>query len=241
MILRRVYFLIGTIVFLPFLLIGAPLVIAAVTLGGEKRGGHWAYGIMRYWSRWYSVLVGVRFQIEGTERIAGAPVGIFVSNHRSYWDGVATMGGVPRDFRPLGKVEISRVPIFGAMYRRVVVIVDRADHESRKHSFEALRGLLSRGISVLIFPEGTANTSAEPLLPFKDGAFRLALETSTPILPMVILGSGEVMPRQPTFTLWPGSVTVRFGDPIPTDGLTLEALPELKRQVEEAMLGLMDA
>ena len=237
---RRIYFLLGTLGFLPFLLIGAPIVIVAITVGGEKRGGHWAYLVMRYWSRWYSVLMGVGLQVEGAERIADTPVGILVSNHRSYWDGIATMGGVPRDFRPLGKIEIGRIPLFGAMYRRVVVIVDRKNHESRKHSFEELLGLLGRGISVLIFPEGTANTSAEPLLPFKDGAFRLAIETGAPVLPMVILGSSEVMSRQPVFCLWRGSVTVRFGDPIMTDGFTADSLPALRQQVEEAMLALMD-
>jgi 1-acyl-sn-glycerol-3-phosphate acyltransferase len=113
-------------------------------------------------------------------------------------------------------------------------MVDRNKLESKKKSMLALKSKLKNGISVFIFPEGKMNRSDNTLLPFHDGAFRLAIETQTPIMPMVILNSRKIMPRE-EFQPRPGTITTKFLQEVSTEGLQLKDLPLLKQKVEHMM------
>ena len=84
--------------------------------------------------------------------------------------------------RPLGKKELLNIPVFGWILRSVAVLVDRSNPESRRKSVERLNKIFKRGISVIIFPEGTTNKTDKPLTPFYDGAFRIAIENQGPYL-----------------------------------------------------------
>lgn len=103
-----------------------------------------------------------------------------------------------------------------------------------------LKEVLRRGISILIFPEGTQNRTAEPLQPFYDGAFRIAIEMQQPILPMVILNAGKLMPPR-SMHIEPGTITIRINPEIPTKGLTNADLPALRERVRSEMLSMMTA
>ena len=97
-----------------------------------------------------------------------------------------------------------------------------------------LKEVLKQGISILIFPEGTQNRSAEPLAPFYDGAFRIAIETQQPILPLVILGAGKLMPPKKIY-IEPGKIKIVVKNEISTEGLTYSDLPALKEKVMAVM------
>lgn len=103
---------------------------------------------------------------------------------------------------------------------------------------EHLKDVLRRGISILIFPEGTQNRSDQPLQPFYDGAFRIAIEMQQPILPMVILNAGKLMPPR-TMHIEAGTITIIIRPEIPTLGMKQEDLPVLRENVRKTMLEMI--
>jgi 1-acyl-sn-glycerol-3-phosphate acyltransferase len=142
---------------------------------------------------------------------------------------------VRQPVRPLGKVEMTKIPIFGFIYKNVIVTVDRTSTANRARSVQVLKSVLRRGVSILVFPEGTFNETGKPLAPFFDGAFRIAIETGTPIKPMLFLDTYDRMPPGSIFSLNPGRNRCLFLEEVPTAGLTQKDLPRLKEQVYEAM------
>ena len=140
-----------------------------------------------------------------------------------------------RPIRPLGKVEMAKIPIFGFIYKNTIVTVDRSSPQNRIKSVLILKSILSKGISVLVFPEGTFNTTHRPLKEFYDGAFRIAIETGTPIKPVLLLNSYDRMHYRSIFSLNPGISRSIFLSEISVEGLTLDDLPFLKMQVHAAM------
>src|SRR5690606_10469658 len=115
---------------------------------------------------------------------------IYVSNHTSFLDIPGLTMLLPGQFRPLAKKELLKIPVFGWIAQSAAIIVDRSSPESRKKSIDRLKNFLNAGISILIFAEGTQNRTANILQPFKDGAFRIAVDTQHPVLPIVVLGAG---------------------------------------------------
>lgn len=185
---------------------------------------------IKCWSWIYSVLNFIPYEIRNRDKIKRGASYIFVSNHTSYMDIPALVVTIKGQFRALAKKELLKLPIFGWIANIMCVSVDRSSNESRRKSMENLKRILSMGISVLIFPEGTQNRTKELLQPFYDGAFRIAVETQQPIIPIVVLGAGEIMPPGKVF-IKPGKIVVAIGDEIPTTGLTLNDVKELREKV----------
>ena len=165
---------------------------------------------------------------------------IYVGNHGSYLDAIAVCISIPQYFSPLGKVEMTKIPVFGLIYKRIVVLIDRSSKESREKSVNALKTDLAKGESILIFPEGTMNKTAAPLSEFYDGAFRIAIETKTTLMPFVMINNRELLPRINPLNAHPGQIKTIFITPVSVKGLTLDDLPTLKQKVfdlmEEAIL-----
>ncbi len=142
---------------------------------------------------------------------------IFISNHVSQLDINAASLAIPHPIVFLAKESIRKVPILGLLNERVgTVFINRSDKAgSRKAVFE-LKKTLARGISVLVFPEGTRSINGE-LKTFKKGGFHLAVEADLPIIPLHIHGTRKALPAR---SIWVNSnpIHVRFGDPIyPSD------------------------
>ena len=114
------------------------------------------------------------------------------------------------------------------------MIVDRSSGESRKKSMDKLKKILLGGLSILIFAEGTQNRTKQILQPLKDGAFRIAIDTQQPILPIVIVGAGPLMPPG-TLNLSPGKIKIIVAPEIATTGLSNEDLPALKQKTSAIM------
>lgn len=185
---------------------------------------------IKCWSRIYSILNFIPYEIRHRERIKRGKSYIFVSNHTSYMDIPALVVTIKGQFRALAKKELLKIPVFGWIAQVMCVVVDRSSNESRRKSIENLKRILGMGISVLIFPEGTQNRTKEPLQQFYDGAFRIAVETQEPILPIVVLNAGKIMPPGRAY-IQPGKIVVVVGEPIPTTGLTLADVKELREKV----------
>jgi len=199
-----------------------------------ERFGTISYQFLKLWSWTFSKLNIIRYKISGKENIEKGKAYVYVSNHTSYLDIPGVCLTVPTQIRPLAKKELKKIPIFGWIASNAAIIVDRSSNESRRKSMDHLKDVLKHGISILIFPEGTQNRGSEALQPFYDGAFRIAIETQQPILPMVILGAGKLMPPK-GFSIKSGIITIKVLKEISTEGMKLSNVTALKEKAMQLM------
>lgn len=233
--LRVIYVCYALLLFVAILLLIFPLVVLA-SLFGRVRGGNFIYRLCRIWTDTFYPLVGMwHTNIYDAPHDPGHPC-VFVFNHISYIDIPVIMKTIRRQhFRVLGKAEMASFPIFGFVYRNAVVMVNRSSPEHRAKSVSQLKSIISKGISVVIAPEGTFNTTGRPLKEFYDGAFRVAIETQTPIRPLLFLDAYDRLHYRSIFSLTPGKTTTVFLEEVPVAGMTLEDLPGLKDKVYRMM------
>ena len=237
-ILLKFYLVWVVLVFLVFMILYLPGILIPFLLG--ERYGTTGYKFLKLWSWTFSKLVFIPYVIKGRENIHPGKAYIYTSNHSSSLDIPGICLTVPRQIRPLAKKELQDLPIFGWIVRRACIVVDRSNNESRRKSMDHLKQVLRNGISIFIFPEGTQNRTNAPLMPFYDGAFRIAIETRQPVLPMVILNAGNLMPPKKYF-IKPGKITILIGPEISTESLTLADVKDLKEKTFSTMLGMIQA
>jgi len=200
--------------------------------------GSVGYFFLYLWSWIFSMLTFIRYDFRGRENLTPGKAYIYVSNHTSFLDLPGIRMTIPGQFRPLAKKELLKIPIFGWIARNATIIVDRSSSQSRKKSIDRLKIALAEGISILLFAEGTQNRSTEILQPFHDGAFRIAVDTQQPIIPMVVIGAGRLMPPG-TINLRPGRITIVVDQAIETVGLTADDVATLKQQTFDRMKELI--
>jgi len=187
--------------------------------------------LCRVWLR----LMGIRLVVEGAENIDKHRSYVIVGNHSSTLDMFVCTKGIPIYFKGLGKLELDSYPVIGLLFKVGVILIDRSNPESRTRGVELCKKELAAGNSIFIMPEGTRNRTREPLLPFKSGAFRMAIDTLTPILPFVVLHARSIYPMWEPFLLRPGRIVMRFLPPVPVEGLTEDDVPQLLEQVRTQM------
>ncbi|WP_240348185.1 lysophospholipid acyltransferase family protein [Longitalea arenae] len=215
------------------LLVIPPVVVASFF--GKVKGGNFIYRLCSYWADVWFFLVGIRHRNFYESPHDKSKQYIFVANHISYLDAPIIVKTLRQKLRVLGKVEVSKVPLFGFIYRNTVVTVDRSSAAHRANSVRILKSVIRKGISIFIFPEGTFNETGKPLKEFYDGAFRIAIETQTPIKPLLFLDSWHRMHYSSVFSLNPGCSRTVFLKEIPVAGLTVKDLEALKQQVAALM------
>jgi 1-acyl-sn-glycerol-3-phosphate acyltransferase len=158
---------------------------------------------------------------------------VVVSNHESFVD-ILLISHLPWEMKWLSKVELFRLPVLGWLMRLANDIpVHRGDRRSAIEALRLCRDRLEKKVSVMIFPEGTRSASGE-LLPFKDGAFRLAVEGGYPILPLVIAGTRPALQKH-SWRMGRSVAEVRVLPPIETAGLTTKDVPALRDRVRDAI------
>jgi 1-acyl-sn-glycerol-3-phosphate acyltransferase len=225
------------LVFTGFMILLLPGIVLPFLLG--QRFGSVGYAFLWLWSWVFSKLTFIRYRFFGRENFAKGKAYIYVSNHTSFLDIPGLTMLLPGQFRPLAKKELLKIPVFGWIAKSAAIIVDRSSHESRKKSMDRLKLFLHDGISILIFAEGTQNRTTNILQPFKDGAFRMAVDTQQPILPVVVLGAGRLMPPG-TIEVKPGLIRIYVGKEIPTDGLVVKDVAVLKQRTFDAMSEMIE-
>jgi 1-acyl-sn-glycerol-3-phosphate acyltransferase len=161
---------------------------------------------------------------------------VFVFNHISYMDIPVILKTIRRQqLRVLGKAEMVKIPLFGFIYRCTVVLVERGNPEKRAKSVYQLKSVLKKDISIVVAPEGTFNLTHRPLKEFYDGAFRIAIETQTPIKPLLFLDTYDRMGYESIFSIRPGRSRSVYLQEIPVEGLTIDDVDLLKAKVFNAM------
>lgn len=232
-LLKYIYGFYALLVFILIMFIALPFVLAASAFG--IKGGNFIYKICKVWARTWYALVGIIHK-----DVYEAPHNthqqyIFVANHISYMDIPPIVCTAKQPIRVLGKYEMVKIPVFGWIYRAAVILVDRRDAERRAKSVRALKAAVKQGISIFIFPEGTFNETGKPLKEFFDGAFRIAIETKTPIKPLLFVDTLKRLHYRGLFELTPGKNRVVYLEEISVDGLTMKDLAKLKQQVFDVM------
>lgn len=237
--MRKLFGFIFTIyafaVFISIMFILLPFIIVA-SFFGKVKGGNIIYKLCTVWAWLVLLLLGIRHKNIYEKALKPEVAYIFVFNHISYLDiPVILLSIQKRHYRILGKAEMGKIPIFGFIYSSAAVLVDRSNAEKRAKSVAQLKSIVNKGISVVIAPEGTFNTTQHPLKEFYDGAFKIAIETETPILPILFLDTYDRLSFHSIFLLNPGKSRSVFLDEIPVKGLTLNDVDFLKEKVYKVM------
>jgi 1-acyl-sn-glycerol-3-phosphate acyltransferase len=185
-------------------------------------------------------LMGWKIDVANRERLDSTRPCVFVANHQSFLD-VVTFGSVfPRRTVSAGKREIGRIPVFGWFYRLSGnLVIDRSNPRGARDSLEeAARTIRDENVSVWFMPEGHRNGGPE-LLPFKTGAFRLAIAAGVPIVPIVAAPLGAIADTRRRRAR-PGTLRVTVLDPIPPDATSPRAVAELAEATRSAMQRELD-
>jgi 1-acyl-sn-glycerol-3-phosphate acyltransferase len=219
--------------FLTMMIILIPVVLLGIF--PEPKRTVFFIRLSRYWMAIYLPLAGIRLKIWGKEKFVNGQTYIVVCNHNSFMDIPISSPGIPGGNKTIAKIELARIPLFGLIYKRGSVLVDRKEEKSRKKSYLEMKEVLSSGLHMCIYPEGTRNKTTNPLKSFKDGAFKLAIETKTPIIPAVIIGTQKMLPTDKFIYFKPGKANMIFMDPITTSDLQPKDLEDLKSKVFQMM------
>ena len=239
-IIRILYSIYALLLFLVLMLLFLPIFIVA-SFFGKVKGGNIIYDTCRIWADIWMVMIGVSHKnIYETPHDTSRQY-IFLSNHISYLDIPVMMKAIRKqNFRILGKSELGEIPVFGFIFKYAAVSVDRKNPANRAKSVLVLKSIIKRKISVFICPEGTFNETHHPLKEFYDGAFKIAIETQTPIKPVLILDTYDRLNYKNFFSLSPGRSRAVFLEETDTASLSVRDVAMLKekifRQMEDALI-----
>lgn len=221
-----------------FLWIDPLICLATVVMGTASLAasffdhtGHKQMSVARAWARLLCRLAGVSLKIEGLEHIQPKSNYIIAANHLSYMDTPVLLGYLPVDFRFMAKKGLFSIPFLGTHLASAghLPVVNDNPREGIRTLNEAAKLIAERHTSVLIFPEG-GRASDGRLQEFRDGAFFLAIKSETPVLPVALIGTYEMLPFGSGF-MKPGPVTMRIGAPVETAGRHIKERTDLSVQV----------
>lgn len=236
-ILQIIFTIYSIVLFFVLLLMLGLFIVIPVSI--SPAGGNLSFLFIRIWARTWSFGSGIRYEFHGREIIDRRQPYIYIFNHRSFLDAAIIPLAIPQQVRALGKKELSQIPFFGWVVGKVAIWVDRTDAGSRRKSIDRLVTFLNQGISAVVAPEGTRNDSEAPLLPFKTGAFRLAVDTGIPILPIAVIGANKIM-QKGSLLISPGKVKIYYSKPIyppsPSDTAISEYADKCRRRLEAMLL-----
>ncbi len=205
----------------------------AISFMKEPKRTVYFIGVSKIWMTIFLFGIACPLRIKGKHIFKSGKNFIIVCNHNSYMDVPVTCPFIPGGNKTIAKQEMSSTPVFGMLYKMGSVLVDRKSEKSRRESFIKMKEILDLGLHMCIYPEGTRNKSGEPIKPFHDGAFRLAIETGKEIIPTVIFHTKKVLPTEKTFLLWPHPLEMHFLDPVKASGES--AVAELREKVYNIM------
>jgi 1-acyl-sn-glycerol-3-phosphate acyltransferase len=210
-------------------LFSAYAILVSLVFPGENR----VHLVARTWARIMLALSGTKVEVTGAENVLADKPQVFMANHLSNFDIFIVLANIPGQFRWIAKKELFRFPLFGTAMRRAGYIeIDRQHHERALQSLDEAARKIREGKSVMTFPEGTRSRDGR-IQPFKQGIFHLAIKAGVPIVPITIIGSGEIMPKR-SLRVKPGTIRMIIDKPIDVTGYTIEnraALIELVRGV----------
>lgn len=194
------------------------------------------FKIARLWARVILIGMGFRYSVKGTENFEAGKSYMLVANHTSMTDIMLMLLAVKNHpFVFVGKKELVNIPIFGFIYKRVCILVDRENSKSRFAVFERAQNRIQQGLSICIFPEGGVPDESILLDEFKDGAFRIAIEQQLTIIPLTFYDNKKRF-SYTFFSGSPGKMRAKIHPPIETIGKTMDDKLHLKQQVRDIIL-----
>ncbi len=224
-IFGRIWAIWGLLSFAITFLIILPFSMATYLLP-EKKGQDAFIWLARLWMRCWLFLIACPLRVKGTQNFAKGQSYIVTCNHNSLMDVPLSCPFIPGGNRTIAKKSFTKVPLFGWYYAKGAVLVDRKSEESRKKSYNEMKQTLSIGLHMSVYPEGTRNRTDKPLKEFYDGAFKLAVDTQTPVIPSVIFNTKKVLPLNKPLYLMPHTLKIHFLEPVSPVGLDAKALKE---------------
>lgn len=229
-ILTRLYSLYIIAVFISlFVVFLVPFLIIA-----QRNSWHFlALKINYYWAKLFFKLSFIPYQIIYHTKPKKDQRYILCGNHFSYID-IPAMGLIPLSFKFYGKSSLATIPVFGYMYRKIHITVNRASLRSKKDSFEKAKEALDYGFNLAMFPEGGIIAKSPPTMePFKDGAFQLAVQKQVAILPITFINNHQILPDDNRYLFHRGVCKIVVHDPVFPNGTTNKEVDELKHRVYE--------
>lgn len=202
-----------------------------ISLLPEPRRSRVLHPVFRLWMGIYMPLIFCPVTRRGKDKFKKGENYVVILNHNSFMDVPVSSPWIPGPNKTLAKMEMSRIPLFGAIYKAGSILVDRKSDQSRRGSFGKMQETLELGTNLCLYPEGTRNKGGQPMQQFFDGAFRTAVKAQKPIMPGVIFNTAKVLPATKTFWMRPHPIQIHFLDPIPTTGLTTDDIPALKERL----------
>ncbi len=232
-ILARIYFVYAVSLFLLSMTIVAIVVFFFKLILSIEKFDHALHKIFQVWMGIYMPLIFCPVKHFGREHFEQGENYVVVVNHNSFLDIPVSAPGVPVTNKTLAKIEISKVPIFGYIYKQGTILVDRKNRNSRAESFAKMGEVLQSGLSLCLYPEGTRNKSNELLANFKDGAFKVAIQNQKDIIPGVIFGTKNILHPSKKMYAWPSRIEFHFLNKISVQGTEVK---ELKEETKSKML-----
>lgn len=208
--------------------------IAKNTLS-EKKASYVVQRGFQIWMGIYMPLIFCPVTHRGRDNFKKGQNYVVTLNHNTLADVPVSSPGIPGPNRTLAKVEMSKIPIFGYIYKAGSILVTRQDASSRKESIPKMIDALNQGLHLCLFPEGTRNKTDQPLARFYDGAFKVAIEAQKPIIPGLIFGTKAILDSNKKMWAWPHKVEFHFLPEISTAGLQQTDTEMLKQKVFEIM------
>ncbi|MEJ7643690.1 MAG: lysophospholipid acyltransferase family protein [Chryseolinea sp.] len=224
-ILRAVYTAYGVLVFTLLFFLSLPFFLIPMTFKSQHR----MIGIInRWWARLLFIFIAIPFKVEYRRVLDKRKTYIFCSNHFSYLD-IPASALVSHNAIFVGKTGIEVIPLFGYVYGKLHITVDRKKLKSRYESIKRSMQAIAEGKNLIIFPEGGMAAHKEPVIgKFKDGAFRIAIEKQIAIVPVTIPFNWIILPADEFLLRW-HPLKVIFHEPLETKGLTMADIDSLKQ------------
>jgi putative phosphoserine phosphatase / 1-acylglycerol-3-phosphate O-acyltransferase len=216
-----------------------PVAAGAVSLGLLTRNKRIGVNFLtRYWPEAVLALNGVRLNVTGEENLTAQRPAVFLFNHRNNFDVFVVAALVKDNWTGIAKKELESNPLVGPLGKLLdAAFIDRADTASAVASLKPIEDAARKGLSIVVAPEGT-RMDTQSVGPFKKGAFRIAMATGLPIVPIVIRNSESVAGRN-SATLHPGTVDVAVLPPVSTGDWTLENLRERIEEIRACYVALL--
>lgn len=192
----------------------------------EPQKAIWHRRVSRVWMFLFLTFTGCPLKVKGKKYFNGLPNCVIVCNHNSLLDVPVTTPFMARANKTIAKKSFALFPIFGWIYSFGSVLVDRKSDASRRKSYDDMKQVLSKGLDMVIYPEGTRNRTDKPLTAFHDGAFRLAVDTNKPIVPALVFNTRKISPANKFFYMVPHPLEMHFLQPIDSTGLSSKELKE---------------
>ena len=181
-----------------------------------------------------------KITVTGREHLQKGKHYIIVANHQSLLDILAVCAAMPINFKFLAKRELFQIPFMGwAMSSAGYIPVDRASHKSGREAMHRITRVLHKGVSVLLFPEGTRSPDGK-IQAFKMGAFKLARDNKVEILPVVVDGTGQALPKKSWLIRKKSTFIVSIGKPVSFDDLADSSMDEAKEKIRHEMIGRLE-